>query len=125
VIAFCKCQKIGAEEEGVLSKSGQLSRMRHPSNSSCHPRPDDNRADVLDADSGRTSVHLSINSFRGSTLSTSSGIARTISQEEASFRGRISRHLIFVPQQTSRTVKQHQLKAEAGHVSTVESKVIG
>jgi hypothetical protein len=37
--------------------------------------------------SGRTSVHLS-NSIR---------IARTISQEEVSSRGRISRHLVFLP----------------------------
>jgi hypothetical protein len=34
-----RCQKIGAEEEGVLSRSRQPHRMRHPSNSSCHPRP--------------------------------------------------------------------------------------
>jgi hypothetical protein len=74
--------------------------------------------------SGRTSVHLSNSSFKGSTLSTSSRIARTISQEVSS-RGRINRHLVFPPHQTSRTVKQHQLKAEAEHVSTVESKVIG
>jgi hypothetical protein len=48
--------------------------------------------------SGRTSVHLSINSFKGSILSTSIRIARTIRQEEVSSRGRISRHLIFLPQ---------------------------
>jgi hypothetical protein len=47
--------------------------------------------------SGRTSVHLSSSSFKGNTLSTSSRIARTISQEEVSSRGRISRHLIFLP----------------------------
>jgi hypothetical protein len=75
--------------------------------------------------SGRTSVHLSSSSSRGSILSTSSRIARAISQEEVSFRGRISRHLVFLPQQTSRTVKQHHLRVEAGHVSTVESKAIG
>jgi hypothetical protein len=75
--------------------------------------------------SGRTSAHLSSSSFKGSTLSTSSRIARTISQEEVSSRGRISRHLVFLPQQPSRTVKQHQFKAEADHVSTVESKIIG
>ena len=39
VTALCRCQKTSAEEEGVLSRSGQLSRMRHPSNSSCHPHP--------------------------------------------------------------------------------------
>jgi hypothetical protein len=35
--------------------------------------------------------------FKGSTLSTSSRIARTISQEEVSSRGRISRHLVSPP----------------------------
>jgi hypothetical protein len=64
---------------------------------------------------GRTSTHLS----------TSSKIVRTTSQEEVSLRGRISRHLIFPPQQPTRTVKQHQLKAEAEHVSIMESKAIG
>jgi hypothetical protein len=48
--------------------------------------------------SGRTSVHLSISSFKGSILSTSIRIATTIRQEEVSSRGRISRHLIFLPQ---------------------------
>jgi hypothetical protein len=47
--------------------------------------------------SGRTSVHLSSNSFKDSILSTSSRIDRTISQEEVSSRGRISRHLVFLP----------------------------
>jgi hypothetical protein len=74
---------------------------------------------------GRTSAHLSSSSFKGSILSTSSRIARTISQEEVSSRGRISRHLVFPPQQPTRTVKQHQFKVEAEHVSIVESKVIG
>jgi hypothetical protein len=55
--------------------------------------------------SGRTSVHLSSNSSKGSILSTSIRIARAISQEEVSSRGRISRHLVFLPQQTSRTVR--------------------
>jgi hypothetical protein len=75
--------------------------------------------------SGRTSAHLSSNSFKGSTLSTSSRIARTISQEEVSSRGRISRHLVFPPQQPTRIVKQHQFKAETEHVSIVENKAIG
>jgi hypothetical protein len=47
------------------------------------------------------------------------------SQEEVSSRGRISRHLVFLPQQLSRTIKQHQLRLETEHVSTVESKAIG
>jgi hypothetical protein len=34
----------------MLSRSRQHRRMRHP-NSSCHHRPDDDRADVLDAES--------------------------------------------------------------------------
>jgi hypothetical protein len=72
----------------------------------------------------RISARLS-SSFRGSTPSTSSRIARTISQEEVSSRGRISRHLASPPQQPTRAVKQPQFKAEAGHVSIVESKVIG
>jgi hypothetical protein len=57
--------------------------------------------------SGRTSVHLSNSSSKGSILSTSIRIARTISQEEVSSRGRISRHLVFLPQWVSRTIKQH------------------
>jgi hypothetical protein len=72
--------------------------------------------------SGRTSVHLSINRSKGSILSTSIIIVRTISQEEVSFKGRISRHFVFLPQQPSRTVRQHQLRSETEHVSTVESK---
>jgi hypothetical protein len=75
--------------------------------------------------SGRTSAHLSSSSSKGSILSTSIRIARTISQEEVSSRGRISRHLVFLPQQTNRTIKQHQLKVETEHVFAVESKAIG
>jgi hypothetical protein len=75
--------------------------------------------------SGRTSAHLSSSSSKGSILSISIRIARTISQEEVSSRGRISRHLVFPPQQPTRTVKQHQLKVETEHVSIVESKAIG
>jgi hypothetical protein len=50
-----------------------------------------------------TFQHL-IDSFRGSTLSTSR-IARTISQEEVSSRGRLSRHLASPPQQPTRADK--------------------
>jgi hypothetical protein len=75
--------------------------------------------------SGRTSAHLSSSSFRGSTPSTSSRIARTISQEEVSSRGRVSRHLVFLPQHPTREVKKHQFRVEAEHVSIVESKAIG
>jgi hypothetical protein len=73
----------------------------------------------------RTSAHLSSSGFKGSILSTSSRIARTISQEVVSSRGRFSRHPVFPPQQPTRTVKQPQFKAEAKHVSIVESKAIG
>jgi hypothetical protein len=75
--------------------------------------------------SGRTSTHLSSSSFKGKYLSTSSKIARTTSQEEVSSRGRISRHLVFPPQQSTRIVKQHQFKAKTEHVSTVQNKAIG
>jgi hypothetical protein len=75
--------------------------------------------------SGRTSVHLSsISNSKGSFLSISIGIVRTIIQEEVSFRGRISRHLVFLPQQASRAIRQHQLRLEIEPVSTVESKAI-
>jgi hypothetical protein len=73
--------------------------------------------------SGKTSVHLiSISSSKGSILSTSIRIVGTISQEEVSFRGRISRHLVFLPQQPNRTVRQHRLRLGTENVSTVESK---
>jgi hypothetical protein len=75
--------------------------------------------------SGRTSAHLSSSSSKGSILSTSSRIARTISQEEVSSRGRISRHLASPPQQPTRAVRQHQFRVETEHVSIVESKAIG
>src|SRR5688572_16569298 len=74
--------------------------------------------------SSRISVRLS-SSFRGSILSTSSRIVRTIRKEEVSSRGRISRHLASPPQQPTRVVKQPQFKAEVEHVSIVESKAIG
>jgi hypothetical protein len=75
--------------------------------------------------SGRTSVHLSLSSSKGSILSISIRIVRTISQEEVSSRARISKHLVSLPQQTSRAIRQHQLRLETGHVSTVESRAIG
>jgi hypothetical protein len=74
--------------------------------------------------SSRISVRL-CSSLRGSILSTSNRIARTISQEEVSSRGRISRHLASPPQQPTKAVKQPQFKVEAEHVSIVESKAIG
>jgi hypothetical protein len=74
--------------------------------------------------SSRISARLS-SSFRGSTPSISSRIARTVKQEEVSSRGRISRHLASPPQQATRAVKQPQCKVEAEHVSIMESKAIG
>jgi hypothetical protein len=74
--------------------------------------------------SSRISARLS-NSFRGNTPSINSRIARTVRQEEVSCRGRINRHLASPPQQPTRAVKQPQFKAEAEHVSIVESKAIG
>jgi hypothetical protein len=74
--------------------------------------------------SSRASVHLS-SSSRDSTLSISSSTARTASQEEVSSRGRIIRHLIFLPQQPTRVVKQPYCKEKAKDVSIVESKAIG
>jgi hypothetical protein len=55
VVAFCRCQRTDAEEEGVLSRSEPLNRKRYPSNSTCRPAPDVDRADVSDADSGSSS----------------------------------------------------------------------
>jgi hypothetical protein len=72
----------------------------------------------------RISARLS-SSFRGSTPSISSRIARTVRKEEVSSRGRISRHLTSPPQQPTRVVKHPHSKAEAEHVSIVESKAIG
>jgi hypothetical protein len=74
--------------------------------------------------SSRINARLS-SSFRGSTLSISSRIARITSQEEVSSRGKINRYLAFLLQQPTRAVKQVQCKAEAEHVSIVESKAIG
>jgi hypothetical protein len=76
------------------------------------------------SNSSRISARLS-SSFKGSTLSTIRRIAKTISQEEDSSRGKISRHLASPPQQPTKAVKQPQFKAEAEHVSIVESKAIG
>jgi hypothetical protein len=38
---------------------------------------------------------------------------------------RATRHLVFLPQQPTRTIKQRQLKEEVVHVSTVGNKSIG
>jgi hypothetical protein len=96
----------------------------------CGPQPGSSNRPRFQAinlsSSGRTSVHLSsISSSKGSILSISIRTVRAISQEEVSFRGRISRHLVFLPQQPSQTIRQHQLRLETGHVSTVESKATG
>jgi hypothetical protein len=39
VVAFCRCQKTGTEEEGVLSRSGQLSRKSQVNLMVAHPMP--------------------------------------------------------------------------------------
>jgi hypothetical protein len=41
------------------------------------------------------------------------------------FQRQNQQHLVFLPQRVSRTTKQHQLRLETEHVSTVGSKVIG
>jgi hypothetical protein len=71
-----------------------------------------------------TSVRLSISS-RGNTLSISSSIARTANQEEVSSRGRIIKHLVFLPQQPTRVVKQPLCKEEAKDAFIVKSRAIG
>jgi hypothetical protein len=72
----------------------------------------------------RPSVRLS-SSSRGSILSICSSTTRTASQEEVSSKGRIIRHLVFLPQQPTRAVKQPQCKEEAKDASIVESRAIG
>jgi hypothetical protein len=66
-----------------------------------------------------------VRSFRDSTLRINSRITRTVRQEEVSARGRISRHLVFLPQQPNRAFKEPQFKVEAERVSIVESKAVG
>jgi hypothetical protein len=73
-----------------------VSQVIHLSNSS--------RATLTDI-SSRTNARLS-SSSRGSTLSISSSTSRIASEEEVSSRGRIIRHLVFLPQQPARAVKQ-------------------
>jgi hypothetical protein len=69
--------------------------------------------------SSRISACL-ISRFRGSTLSISNSVARTVSQEEVNSRGRISVHLVFLTQQLTKAIKQPQCKAKAEHVSSGE-----
>jgi hypothetical protein len=70
------------------------------------------------------SVRTSRSSTRGSFLSSSSTV-RTTSKEEINTSIRATRQPIFLPQQPTRTIKQHQLKNEVVHVSTVVNKAIG
>jgi hypothetical protein len=64
------------------------------------PHPGSNNRPVSQAthlsSSSRISIRLS-SRFRGSTISISSSIARTANEEEVSSKGRISRHLVFLP----------------------------
>jgi hypothetical protein len=87
-----------------------ISQVIHPSSSS--------RVTLRDT-STRISVCINID-YIGSSLSNST--AKTTYTEEVSTRGRITRHLAFLPQQPIRIVRRPQLKEEAKDVSTVENK---
>jgi hypothetical protein len=69
-------------------------------------------------------VRTSSSSTRGSFLSSSSTV-RTTSKEEINTSIRATRQPVFLPQQPTRATKQHQLKEEVVHVSTVGNKAIG
>jgi hypothetical protein len=81
----------------VLSRSGQLSRMRHPSSSSCHPRPDVYRVDVHDADSGSSS-HRS-DSGRHSTAAVATTTTSASDASDAQGQATTGKHLIPVGQE--------------------------
>jgi hypothetical protein len=88
-----------------------VSQAIHPSSSS--------RVTLRD-----TSVHINSN-YRGSTLNSSSSTASTANQEETSIRGRVVRHLAFLPQQPNRIARQNQRKEETENASIMENKVTG
>jgi hypothetical protein len=69
VYAFYRCLIIGAEVEGVPSKSSKHHSMRHPS-SSCHHHPNDNRADVSHADLGSSGNWSDPGSHAGNAATT-------------------------------------------------------
>jgi hypothetical protein len=71
------------------------------------------------------SVRTSSSRTRGSFLSSSSSTVRTTSREEINISVRATRQPVFLPQQPTRTTKQHQRKEEVVHVSTVRNKVTG
>jgi hypothetical protein len=58
VYPFYRCLTIDAEMEGVPSKSSSHHRMRHTPAAVATTTPNDNRADVSDADSGSPSDWL-------------------------------------------------------------------
>jgi hypothetical protein len=73
----------------------------------------------------RTSISVSTSSsIRGSSLSSrSSSTVRATSKEEFSTSIRTTRHLAFLPQQPTRTIRQRQRKEEVVDVSAVGNKV--
>jgi hypothetical protein len=71
------------------------------------------------------SVRTNSSSTRGSFLSSSSSTVRIASKEEINTNVRATRQPVFLPQQTTRTIKQRQLKEEVVHVSTMGNKAIG
>jgi hypothetical protein len=72
------------------------------------------------------SVRTTNSSTRGSFLSSSSSsTVRTTSREEINISVRAIRHLVFLPQQPTRTTTQRQHKEEVVHVSTIGNKAIG
>jgi hypothetical protein len=75
--------------------------------------------------SASISVRTSSSSTRGSFLSSSSSTIKITSREEINISVRATRQPIFLPQQPTRTTKQHQRKEEVVHVSTVGNKAIG
>jgi hypothetical protein len=89
-----------------------ISQAIHPSSS---------RRVTLRDISNRTSVRLNSNS-RSNSLNTSSSIIRTVNREEISSRGRIIRHLVFLPQSPIRAVRQTQSKDVVEDASTMASR---
>jgi hypothetical protein len=68
-------------------------------------------------------VRTSSSCTRGSSLNSST--VRITSREEINTSVRATRQPVFLPQQPTRTTKQHQRKEEVVHVSTVGNKAIG
>jgi hypothetical protein len=95
-----------------------------PISQAIHPRSS-SRVTLKDINTS-TSINVSINSsIKYSSLSSSSSTAITTIKGETSISGRAARHLAFLPQQPTRTIRQPQRKEEAVDVSTVGNKVTG